>query len=141
MMSSTMSWTAVVAAIATVVLPLGLSPAGAAPAQRSIVCLNTVLPALPAMPRIGGLAPVGTIRSTTGTGPPTTTVPNVMILSPQRETGTYVVPTITTMPSLPGVTFIAPQLLVPPRPAPGQDRPLIVSELIQGATGATVTCY
>jgi len=140
MMSSKILEAVVVVAVATVVvLPLASPPAGAMSAPRAIVCLNTVLPALPATPRISGLAPVGTIRSTTGVGTPTTTVPSVMLLLPQR--GAYVVPTIATMPSVPGVTFTAPQVLVPPRPAPGQNRPLIVSELIQGATGATVVCY
>jgi len=141
-MASRILGAVVVVAIATVVVSLLASPpAGAAPVDRSIVCLNTVLPALPATPRIRSLAPVSTIRSTTALAVPTTTVPNVMLLIPPRQIGAYVVPITTTMPSVPGVTFIAPQVLVPPRSVPGQNRPLIVSELIQGATGATVACY
>jgi len=138
------SWIAALAAIGIVagVLPLASVPVDATEAARAtIVCINTVLPALPAMPRISSLAPVGTIPSTTRVGTPTTTVPNVILLTPQRQTGAYVVPTITTIPSLPGVTLTAPTLLIPPRPAPGQNRPLLAAELINGATGASVTCY
>jgi hypothetical protein len=141
MFLSRMLWILTLAAIGTaaVVLPLAPVSAGTMQVSRSIVCLNTVLPTLPTMPRISGLAPVGTVPSTIGIATSATTVPSVMLLIPQY--GVYVVPTITTMSSLPGVTFTAVQVLVPPRPAPGQGRPLVVSELIQGATGATVTCY
>ena len=87
---------------------------------------------------------LGTIRTTTGAGSPTTTVPGVVLLAPQPQTGAYVVPTLTTIPSLPGVTLTAPQLVVPPRPAPGQNQAVVATGAIRtavGASAATLICY
>jgi hypothetical protein len=122
------------------------SASGAADAPVPVViCLNTVLPALPATPSIVGPAPVGTIRSTTGLGGPTTTLPSVMLLAPQPGTGAITVPVGTTMPSLPGVTLIAPQVLIPPNAAPGQVPSIVVRGLLPTAAGAAATasvaCY
>jgi len=86
---------------------------------------------------------LGTPKSTAAG--PTTTVPPVILLTPQPQTGAYVVPTLTTMPSLPGVTVYAPQVVIPPLPAPGQNRAVAATGQLQGVVGpsaaATPICY
>jgi len=141
-----MRWTfrvlAVACAVAAAAAP-SIAMTVEAPA-RTVVCLSTVLPALPATPAITGPAPVGTIRSTTGAGAPTAAIPGAVLLAPQPGTGGFTVPVGTTMPSLPGVTLIAPQVLIPPVLAPGQNRALIASGLLQSAAGpaaAAPICY
>ncbi|GEM_PF-3272597 len=128
--------------IAGLVLPV--LPAAAGPVQpRPIVCLDTKAPSLPPTARVSGnAAEVGTIRSTIGSGTPTTTVPNVMLVTPQPHTGALVVPTTTTVPSLPGVTFHAPEVLIPDRTVAGQNRSLTAADLINSTTTtSSVACY
>jgi len=106
-----MRWTALVPAVACAASVAAPSMAMAVEAPtRAVVCLNTVLPTLPATPAITRPSAAGTIRSTTGTG----------------------------------VTLIAPQVLVPPLPMPGQNRALIAAGLLQSAAGPAATtpiCY
>ncbi len=128
--------------IAGLVLPV--LPSAAAPVQpRPIVCLDARPPALAPAARVSGnAAEVGTIRSTIGSGTPTTTVPNVMLVTPQPHTGALVVPTTTTAPSLPGVTLYAPEVLIPNRTAAGQNRSLTAADLIDSTTTtSSVSCY
>jgi hypothetical protein len=143
-----LSWTFRVLAAACAAAFVAVPATASAPAEGpapTVVCLNTVLAALPAMPQIGDPAPVGTIRSTTGPGAPTATIPNVVLLAPQPGTGALTVSVGTTLPSLPGVTLIAPQVLIPPTPAPGQIPSVVASGLLRSAAGAAATasvaCY
>jgi hypothetical protein len=55
------------------------------------------------------------------------------------------VPTLTTLPSLPGVAISTPQVVIPPAPAPGQHRAVAATGALQSAVGpsaaATPFCY
>jgi len=138
--------TLLLATLLAAVAALPLAALAAAAPSRTLVCVTAPTGSLagPATPVVQPPLSLGTIRSTTGTGGPATTLPGVVLLTPQPQTGAYVVPTQTTMPSLPGVTLTTPQLLVPPLPAPGQNRPLIASGLLQSAVGpfgAAPICY
>lgn len=90
----------------------------------------------PPVPLLAGPAPVGTIRSTTGSGPGASALPPVVLLAANPQTGAYIVQIGTTMPSLPGVTLYGPQVLVPPVPVPGQNPVLVLTGLLQSALPA-----
>lgn len=118
--------------------------ADSAPAH-TLVCMTAPTGPLagPAAPAAQPPLSLGTPKSTAAG--PTTTVPPVILLTPQPQTGAYVVPTLTTMPSLPGVTVYAPQVVIPPLPAPGQNRAVAATGQLQGVVGpsaaATPICY
>jgi hypothetical protein len=90
----------------------------------------------PPVPLLTGPAPVGTIPSTTGSGPGASTLPPVVLLAANPQTGAYLIQVGTTTPSLPGVTLYGPQVLVPPVSVPGQNPVLVLTGLLQSALPA-----
>jgi len=88
-------------------------PASADTPSFAVYTAPTTTQAGPPMPRIAGLPPVGSIRSTTGTGSSASSPTGITVTSASPQTGAYTVQTATTQPSLPGVTMYGPKVLVP----------------------------
>ena len=144
--------------LGTLILPAVLLSAAAAPIAaaadtappRAVVCLTAPTgslagpaPARPAPQPLPALT-LATIRPTTGAGAPATALPTVALMPPQPQTGAYVLPTQTAMPSLRGATVPAPQVLIPPVPVPGEDRAVVATGLVQSAvdpSAAHTMCY
>jgi len=88
----------------------------------------------PPVPLLSGApSAVGTIRATVAAGTTTSSVPGVLLLPPQRQTGAYVIPVTSTAPSLPGVTQYGLQVVVPPVPVRGLNPVLVLPALLQSA--------
>lgn len=138
------TWTLSVMLAAAATLPSAALADGAP--SHPIVCMTAPTGSLagPATPTALPPLTLGPAKSAAAAGP-TTTVPPVILLSPQPQTGAYVVPTLTTLPSLPGVTIATPQIVVPPLPAPGQNRAVAATGALQRTVGpsaaATSVCY
>jgi len=137
------TWTSTLMLVALLAVASALPSAAAADSapSRTLVCMTA-----PTGPLTGPAAQPLSVGTAKGTAAgPTTTLPPVILLTPQPQTGAYVVSTMTTMPSLPGVTVSMPQVVIPPLPAPGQNRAVVATQQLQSAVGpsatATPICY
>lgn len=109
----------------------GVAYAHAAP-PGAVVCFS---PALAAGPSGGpGGAPATSLALTTGAPGPG--VPRIALLAPQPATGALVVPVITPLPSVPGVSLLHLEVLVPPAPSLRRDVSLEAAQLLPSVLAA-----